>query len=60
MSGKLLTTTQAAAMLQVSRDTVARWARYDQIEAVRLPSGHWRIREEDVQALLRRERPMPP
>jgi excisionase family DNA binding protein len=49
----LLTTSQAADMLDVSRDTVARWIRLGQLPAVRLPSGRYRVRREDVERLLR-------
>ena len=51
---ELLTTTQAAAMLKVTRQTVARWVRLDLLPAVRLPSGTLRIRREDVEKLLAR------
>jgi excisionase family DNA binding protein len=53
MPGKLLTTTEAAKLLEVSRDTVARWIRLDQLPAVRLPSGQYRIPREAVERLLR-------
>lgn len=52
MSGNLLTTTQAAEMLGVSRDTVARWIRLGQLPAVRLPSGQYRVKREDVERVL--------
>jgi excisionase family DNA binding protein len=48
----MLTTTQAAAMLGVDRATVARWVRLGQLAAVRLPSGHIRIRRRDLEKLL--------
>jgi excisionase family DNA binding protein len=51
----LLTTAEAAEMLRVSPETVARWVRLGQLEAIRLPSGHIRIRREDVEKLLKRE-----
>lgn len=55
MAGKLLTTAQAAEMLAVSKDTIRRYVRLGQLEAVRLPSGHYRVHEDQVRALLRRE-----
>lgn len=55
MSGKLLTTAQAAAMLAVSKDTIRRYVRLGQLEAVRLPSGHYRVYEDQVRKLLRRQ-----
>ena len=48
----MLTTDQAARLLGVDRATVARWLRLGQLRGVRLPSGHWRIRREDVNRLL--------
>lgn len=55
MSGKLLTTAQAAEMLAVSKDTIRRYVRLGQLEAVRLPSGHYRVYEDQVRRLLRRQ-----
>ena len=52
----MLTTTQAASMLGVDRATVARWVRLGQLPAVRLPSGHIRIRRRDVEKLLAEDR----
>jgi excisionase family DNA binding protein len=49
----MLTTKQTAALLGVDRATVARWVRLGQLPAVRLPSGHWRIRRAEVDRLLR-------
>jgi excisionase family DNA binding protein len=53
----VLTTTQAAALLNVDRATIARWVRLGQLPAIRLPSGHWRIRRADVERLLTGDRP---
>lgn len=53
----MLTTSQAAALLGVDRATVARWVRLGQLPAVRLPSGHWRIRRVEVERLLRETSP---
>jgi excisionase family DNA binding protein len=41
-----------AAGLPIRRDTVQRWCRDAKIPAVTLPGGHYRIRVEDVDALL--------
>lgn len=38
--------------LAISRDAVQRWCREKQIPTVTLPGGHYRIRVEDVDALL--------
>jgi len=51
----MLTTQQAGKLLGVDRATVARYVRLGQLRAVRLPSGHWRIPREAVEALLRGE-----
>jgi excisionase family DNA binding protein len=55
MSGELLRVTQAAQMLAVDPSTVRRWVNLGILEAIRLPSGHMRIRREDVEKLLKRE-----
>jgi excisionase family DNA binding protein len=52
MSDELLTTAEAAQMLRVSQKTIARWIRLDQIPAVKLPSGQYRVRRRDVEKLL--------
>jgi excisionase family DNA binding protein len=55
MSGELLTPTEAAKMLRVSHSTITRYIRLGLLDAVKLPSGQYRIRREDVEKLLRRE-----
>lgn len=40
------------AGLNVSRDTVQRWCRDKKLPSVTLPGGYYRIRVEDVDALL--------
>jgi 8-oxo-dGTP diphosphatase len=53
MPGDLLTTTEAARLLGVDRSTVSRYVRLGKLPiAVRLPSGHARIRKADVERLL--------
>jgi excisionase family DNA binding protein len=51
----LLTSAEAAKMLRVSHSTITRYVRLGLLDAVRLPSGHYRIRQEDVERLLRRQ-----
>jgi excisionase family DNA binding protein len=52
MSEELLTSTEAARLLRVSKSTIARYVRLGQLRAYRLPSGYLRFRREDVEALL--------
>jgi excisionase family DNA binding protein len=52
MPGELLTTTEAAQLLGVVRSTVLRYVRTGKLPAISLPSGHTRIRREDVERLL--------
>lgn len=40
------------AGLTVSRDTVQRWCREEKVPALKLPGGFYRMRAEDVDALL--------
>lgn len=52
-----LTARQAAdrltdAGMPVAKDTVQRWCREGKITAITLPGGHYRIRVEDVDAIL--------
>jgi excisionase family DNA binding protein len=56
MPGDLLTSTEAAKMLGVVRSTVLRYIRQGKLPAVVLPSGHTRIRREEVERLLRETR----
>lgn len=51
-----LTTGQAAARLDVSDETVRRWAANGLIEAIVLPSGRRRFRVEDIERLLEPKR----
>jgi len=55
MSGGLLTSAEAAKMLRVSHSTITRYVRLGLLDAVRLPSGQYRIRLEDVEKLLQRQ-----
>lgn len=52
-----LTARQAAERLTdagvpVAKDTVQRWCREHKLPAITLPGGHYRIRAEDVDAIL--------
>ncbi len=53
MSDELLTTAEVARMLRVNRATVTRYARLGQLPFVRLPSGVYRFRRQDIEKLLR-------
>ena len=49
---RLLTSGEAAAMLGVCRESVARWAKAEKIPSFRTPGGHHRYWESDVRALI--------
>lgn len=51
----LLTAQEVAAELQVSSETVRRWARAGKLDVVTLPSGRMKFRAEDVAALTDRK-----
>jgi excisionase family DNA binding protein len=51
----LLTTSEAAKHFRVARSTITRWIRLGQLPAVRIPSGHWRVRRSDVERALRED-----
>jgi excisionase family DNA binding protein len=53
---KLLRPGQVAEMLNLDAKTVTRWAKAGRINAVRLPSGHRRYRQAEVEAIARGER----
>jgi excisionase family DNA binding protein len=52
MVDELLTSSEAARMLRVSKATITRYVRLGQLPAIRLPSGHLRIRRRDIERLL--------
>lgn len=54
MAGDLLTTSEVAKLLGVTRGTIWRWVRDGRLPAVTLPTGTLRVRREDVERLLRR------
>jgi excisionase family DNA binding protein len=49
---ELLTAQQVADRLSVHVESVRRWTRRGDLAAVRLPSGRYRYRSEDVAALV--------
>lgn len=53
-SGSLLTPAEAASVLGVDANTLARWSRAGRLSAVRTPGGHRRYLASEV-ARLRRE-----
>ena len=53
MADELLTSSEAARMLRVSKATITRYVRLGQLPAIRLPSGHLRLRRRDIEKLLR-------
>ena len=52
-SSELLTTRTVAKLLGVSQSTVERWIGLDRLKAIKLPSGHYRIRRSEVDRILR-------
>jgi excisionase family DNA binding protein len=56
-SEALLSTSEAADLLGVSRETIRRWALARKVTHIRLPSGQLRFRLEDIQDALE---PIPP
>jgi putative resolvase len=47
-----LTLPEAADILEVSRTSVRRWVKQGRLRSIKLPSGHRRIRREDVERIL--------
>lgn len=52
MTDDLLTTTEAAALLDVHGETLRRWVADGWIRHIRLPSGQLRFRRADIAAAL--------
>lgn len=46
--GRLLTTREVADLLNLSRETVMRWANVGKLPAIKLPSGALRFREDEL------------
>ncbi len=53
----LLTPAEVAALFRVDRATVTRWSSEGKLPCIKLPSGHRRYRETDVNAILEGEIP---
>jgi excisionase family DNA binding protein len=52
LDGRLLRPGQVAALFQVSRRTVADWARAGKLPSILTPGGHRRFRARDVKRLI--------
>ena len=52
LAGKLLRTSDVAALFQVSERTVSEWARRRRIPSVRTPGGHRRYPADQIRELL--------
>ncbi len=52
MDDALITADELAAVLRVGVATVKTWAREGRYPAVKLPSGEWRFRRDDLTDLL--------
>lgn len=50
--GRLLTSSEVAALFRVDVKTVGRWVAAGRIGSIRTPGGHHRFRESEVRALL--------
>jgi excisionase family DNA binding protein len=52
MTDRLLTARAVAELLDVSSETVLRWARRGELPAIKLPGGAIRFREDELEAWL--------
>lgn len=48
----ILSPAEAAELVGVHEDTLKRWAKQGRIPAIRTPSGWWRFRRSDIEALM--------
>lgn len=48
---RYLTAVEVAERLQVTPETARDWARTGKVPAIQLPSGHYRFRAEDIDAI---------
>ncbi len=55
--GKLYRVREAALLLNVSVETVQKWIRKQKIQAVKLPSGHYRLPKSELVRILRPSHP---
>jgi excisionase family DNA binding protein len=53
MQSKLLRTSEVADLLLVSNRTIQRWADKSLIKAIKLPSGHRRFDEREINKMKR-------
>ena len=53
MTEELVTVEQAAKILKVRRETIRRYIKKGHLKAVTLPGGDYRLREKDIQKLLK-------
>ena len=49
----MLTVQEVAGILAVHESTVVRWCKLGRIACIKLPNGHWRIRQEVLDDILR-------
>jgi excisionase family DNA binding protein len=54
----LLTANEVAEEFRLDPETIRRWARDGQIKSIRLPSGLYRFRREDIEALIAGREPV--
>lgn len=55
-TGKLHKPQEAALLLNVSRQTLWAWIKKGKIQAIRLPSGRYRIPDSEIAKILRGEK----
>jgi len=53
MTKELITVEEAARILKVRRETIRRYIKSGHLRALTLPGGDYRLRERDIQKLLR-------
>ena len=56
VSKEILRSSEVARLLGVTRKTVWKWTVEGKIKAIRLPSGEFRYRREDVEEFMKRMR----
>ena len=54
MTEELVTVEEAAKILKVRRETIRRYIKKGHLKAVTLPGGDYRLREREIQKLLKR------
>ncbi|MDP6495378.1 MAG: helix-turn-helix domain-containing protein [Dehalococcoidia bacterium] len=53
IEGRLLSVSEAARRCGFEKETLRRWIGSGKLAFVKLPNGYYRIREEDLESLLR-------